>query len=158
MTNEALKHLSEMSLIHCRKKYSNVPEFGLVKTKYDDRNSNGLTKCIIDFLTFKGHHAERISISGRILDERKRVTDVLGHSKTIGQMRFVKSNMTKGTADISATINGRSVKIEVKIGKDKQSEHQLKYQSNIISAGGVYVVAKSFEQFFQWYQLTFETQ
>ncbi len=154
--NEILKQLSDLSLIHNRKKYPNLPEFGLIRTKYDDRTSNGLTKCIIDFLTFKGHHAERISISGRMIDERKTVYDVLGNSKVIGSQKFVKSNMTKGTADISSTIYGRSVKIEVKIGKDKQSEFQIKYQNNIIAAGGLYIVAKSFELFANWYLLTFE--
>jgi hypothetical protein len=59
--------------------------------------------------------------------------------------------MTPGSADIAATINGRSVKIEVKHGKDRQSEAQRRYQEAIERAGGLYVIATSFEQFYNWY-------
>ena len=70
--------------------------------------------------------------------------------------------MTKGTADISATIPiyaackiGLSVKIEVKIGKDRQSEDQKKYEKSIINAGGVYYIAKDFNSFYEWYNNNF---
>ncbi len=56
----------------------------------------------------------------------------------------------KGTADISATINGRSVKIEIKM-KDKQSEVQREYQRRIEAAGGVYLIVRSFAEFMTWY-------
>jgi len=59
---------------------------------------------------------------------------------------------TKGTADISATIRGRSVKIEVKYGKDKQSEHQKQYQEDIERAGGVYLIARNMDEFIEWYE------
>jgi hypothetical protein len=58
---------------------------------------------------------------------------------------------TKGTADISATIRGRSVKIEVK-QKDKQSEHQKNYQKQIESAGGIYKIFRDFDTFSDWYE------
>ncbi len=58
---------------------------------------------------------------------------------------------TKGTADISATIRGRSVKIEVK-QKDKQSEVQKQYQQSIESAGGIYEIFRDFDSFVLWYE------
>ena len=69
--------------------------------------------------------------------------------------KFVKSAMTKGTADISATIKGLSVKIEVKIGKDRQSPEQKKYEQDIINAGGYYFIAKDFNLFYEWYNNNF---
>ena len=63
--------------------------------------------------------------------------------------------MQKGTADVSATIQGKSVKIEIKIGKDRQSEEQKKYQQQIIKAGGYYFIATSFDEFIIWYNLNF---
>ena len=56
-----------------------------------------------------------------------------------------------GTADISATIGGRSVKIEVKVGRDRQSEAQRIYQQQVEAAGGIYYIATDFESFVKWY-------
>lgn len=53
------------------------------------------------------------------------------------------------------TANGKAVKIEIKIGRDRQSEAQKRYQEQIERAGGLYVIATSFEQFYGWYQETF---
>jgi hypothetical protein len=64
---------------------------------------------------------------------------------------WTPSTSTKGSADISATIRGRSVKIEVKYGKDKQSEVQKKYQESIEQAGGTYFIARNFDEFMIFY-------
>ena len=72
-----------------------------------------------------------------------------------GRIVWRKSNTTKGSADISATIAGRSVKIEVKIGLDHQSEAQRRYQASIERAGGLYFVAKDFTTFVEWYSEKF---
>jgi hypothetical protein len=94
---------------------------------------------------------------GRPIDNRKQVTDVIGRTKTIGSMTWGKSTATKGSADISATIQGRSVKIEVKIGKDRQSEDQKVYQANIEKSGGQYWIAKNFDDFIKKYDDFLET-
>ena len=54
--------------------------------------------------------------------------------------------MTKGSADISATIHGKSVKIEIKWGHDRQSQAKAKYQSEIEKAGGIYLIVHTFDQ------------
>ena len=59
--------------------------------------------------------------------------------------------MQVGSADISATIEGRSVKIEIKVGSDRQSEAQKRYQQQVENAGGTYFIATSFEQFEDWF-------
>jgi hypothetical protein len=94
---------------------------------------------------------------GRPIDNRKQVTDVLGRTKTIGSMTWGKSTATKGSADISATIEGLSVKIEVKIGKDRQSEYQKIYQENIEKAKGKYWIVKNFSDFYEKYQNLLES-
>jgi hypothetical protein len=43
------------------------------------------------------------------------------------------------------------VKIEVKIGKDRQSEAQKRYQENIEKAGGIYYIAKNFDDFVEFF-------
>ena len=126
-------------------------------TPYNDKTANGLTRCIIDYLTFNGWQAERINNTGRMIDRRKTYTDVLGRKLQIGSMEWVKGTGTKGTADISATIAGKSVKIEVKIGEDRQSEAQKQYQEHIEKSGGLYVVARNMCGFIEWYTKHFET-
>ena len=130
-----------------------IPEGSRVLRTFDDRAANGLTKCIICFLTMKGHQAERINTMGHPVDTRRTVTDVVGITRRVGSITWVKTTSTRGSADISATINGRSVKIEVKTGKDRQSQAQKEYQRAVEQAGGLYVIAESFEQFLEWYNL-----
>lgn len=148
---KAIEILKQLKQKDTRAKYPSVPDIALPKIQYNENSANGLTRCIIDFLQLSGHQAERINTMGRPIDNRKQVTDVIGRTKTIGSMTWGKSTATKGSADISATINGRSVKIEVKYGKDRQSEDQKKYQQAIEQAGGQYWIAKNFDQFYGIY-------
>ena len=125
------------------------PRF-LAPTKYRDDNANSLTRCVIDFLNFSGHLAERINSTGRFIDRTQVFTDIAGRNRSIGSGQSTPTPGTKGTADTSATINGRSVKIEIKM-KDKQSEVQREYQRRIEAAGGVYLIVRSFAEFMTWY-------
>lgn len=125
-----------------------------VKKKYRDDTSNGLTNCIVDCLNLCGFQAERINSTGRPLDTRQEVSGGLGVA-TIGTVKWIKSSSQNGTADISATIKGRSVKIEVKCtgtGDNYQSQDQRDYQRKIEQAGGVYVIARDFTGFYKWLQ------
>jgi hypothetical protein len=121
---------------------NNLPErFKDMKPRtYDPKTANGLTKMIVDWINYNGGQAERISTTGRYI---------------VAQKKWIKGSGTKGSADISATIKGRSVKIEVKIGKDKMSEDQVKYQEAIEKAGGIYYIAKDFDSFYEWYNKMF---
>jgi hypothetical protein len=123
----------------------------VVKKIYLDKTANALTYSIISWINLNGYQAERISTTGRYVDNSKIVTDVLGNRKKIGSGKYIKGTGTNGSADISATIKGKSIKIEVKIGKDKQSEAQIKYQQMIERAGGIYFIAKNFNDFYDFY-------
>lgn len=144
----ALKKLNQMALQEQIKAHPNCPY--PFAGKFQDKTSNGLTQCIIKFLHLYGCQAERISTTGRTIDQRCTYTDILGNTRQIGSVKYIKSSMQKGSADISATIRGRSVKIEVKI-KDSQSEAQRDYQRQVERAGGIYIIIRSFEQFYNWY-------
>jgi hypothetical protein len=149
--NKDNKHLLQ-AMHHAWQKQRNpsFPEHCIPVQKYNDNSANALTKSIIDFLTFSGFQAERINTMGKRIDKTKTVDTVLG-KRQIGSVSWIKGTGTKGSADISATIKGRSVKIEVKYGKDRQSEYQKEYQQSIETAGGVYVIAKDFDSWLQWY-------
>jgi hypothetical protein len=126
---------------------SSMPPSYIPKYKYEDRTANGLTRAIIDYINYTGGFAERISTTGRLIDNSTMVTNVVGITKSYGGKKWIKGSGTKGSADISATINGKSVKIEVKIGKDRQSDDQKEYQRKTEQSGGRYIIATSFEQF-----------
>lgn len=123
--------------------------------KHRDDTANGLTKCIIAYIQYKGGQAERINTTGIPVDTRQQATDILGRTRTIGSVEWRPSGSTVGSADISATIGGRSVKIEVKIGRDRQSQAQRQYQAAVEQAGGIYYIARNFTDFWKWYQRTF---
>jgi hypothetical protein len=144
MNKENKQRLNDLQLEYKREKYPTIPVDYLTLTKFEDKTANGLTKAITSFIKFNGYQAERINTMG-VAREKKR-TD----GKVIG-VTWTKSTSTKGSADISATIRGRSVKIEVKVGKDRQSEAQKKYQESIERAGGVYIIARDFDSFVEWF-------
>ena len=113
-------------------------------TEHRSNTANALTWQIIRFIQRHGGQAERVAVMG--------VPREAG-----GRTIWTHTNMTVGTADISATIQGRSVKIEVKIGTDRQSEAQKRYQNDIEQAGGIYYIARTFEEFLKWYNLLWGT-
>jgi hypothetical protein len=154
--------LTDLTELEARSRHAKNPTFPfdyLARTKYTDKTANGLTKCIDDFLNLSGHMSERIRSEGRMIDNTKIVTDVLGHRKTIGSVKWIKSSSTNGTADISATlkvkISGRDVPIsckwEVKM-RDKQSEAQKKYQSRVERSAGYYFLVHNWIEFQEQYQ------
>lgn len=148
---EAVKALENLMFEQHKAKYPNFPF--PIKPKYSDASSNGLTKCVIDFIKVSGFHAERINSTGSMRDNTKTITDVLGRKRTIGSVDWIKSTSQNGTADISATIKGKSIKIEIKCaasGDKYQSEAQKIYQKQIEASAGVYLIIRTFDEFYSW--------
>lgn len=98
--------------------------------------SNGLTDWVMQYVTWTGGRATRISSAGRQLPGGK----------------FIPSTTRKGSADVSSTIKiggiGKSVMWEIKAGSDKPSPNQFKEQDKERRAGGEYFFVSSAEQFF----------
>lgn len=153
---QAVRELEELADIANAKAHPHMPEKYLAKAKYRDDSANGLTRCILDYIRLHGGQAERINTTGVPIDRRREVKDVLGYSRTIGSVEWRKGGGTVGSADISAVINGKAAKIEVKIGRDRQSEAQKAYQKQVEAAGGLYYIARDFTSFVQWYHQNFE--
>ena len=152
---QSIKQLESELMKLKRLKYPSIPAECLAPITHTDKTANGLTKAIIAFIQLNGGQSERINTMGRPIDRRKVYTDTVGLTRTIGSVEWIPGTGTKGSADISATIKGKSVKIEVKIGADRQSEAQRKYQQDIEQAGGLYFIAKDFTSFVEWYKLKF---
>lgn len=150
MNKENKARLRVLETAYLTKKYPSVPLHALAYTAFKDNSANELTKAIIKFLIMSGWQAERINTMG-VYREAKKVQDMDGITRVVGKGKYTPSGSTKGSADISATIYGRSVKIEVKYGRDVQSEAQKKYQLAIEAAGGIYIIAREFDTFIEWY-------
>lgn len=153
MKRENKKRLNELHIKSRPRTEFSMPLDMMPPYKNSDNSSNGLTKCIVDFLNWEGHFAERTNTMGRVLDNRKTVIDVVGRARTIGSTKYIPTTGKKGSSDIKATINGRMVAIEVKYQKDKQSDAQKEYQQLIENAKGVYYIAKDFDSFVEWYDI-----
>ena len=96
--------------------------------------SNGLQQAIIKFLLWNGHRATRVSSAGRMI-----------------KGKYIPGSTRKGASDISATVYGKSLMLEIKIGADTPSDHQLREQELEQKAGGVYEFVKTFEEFLKIY-------
>ena len=145
MKKEYKTLMHELKLQRYAITHPNYPPDYIPKTMYKDSTANGLTKAICDYINYHGYQAERINTMGTAREKKTTAGKVIG-------VTWTKGTSTAGSADISATIKGRSVKIEVKIGKDRQSEAQKRYQENIEKAGGTYIIAKDFDSFVEWYE------
>jgi len=144
MKKEYKEILHALKIEKYARDYPNYPPNYIPKTMYKDQTANGLTKAICDYINLHGYQAERINTMGTAREKKNTSGKVIG-------VTWTKGTSTAGSADISATIKGRSVKIEVKIGRDRQSDAQKRYQEMIERAGGVYYIARNFDEFVIFY-------
>lgn len=142
-----IKELNALNTNYLRAKYPSVPAHGVNPKRFKDKTANELTKAIKAAIELTGGQCERIANMGRTIDSRYSYKDVLGHSKTIGSVKYIPGTGTNGTADLSATIQGRSIKVEIKIGKDKMSQAQKIYRDKVEAAAGIHIIARSYSQF-----------
>jgi hypothetical protein len=153
-----VKMLGDRATDEAKRLHPNTPERFIARREFTDKTANGLTNCVIQHIRLEGGQAERIANMGRRVDTSHTFEDVTGRTRTIGGSKWIKGTGTNGSADISATIDGRSVKIEIKCAatNDRQSECQKQYQQDVEKAGGLYFIASTFAGFLAWYNQTFK--
>ncbi|MDD4033461.1 MAG: hypothetical protein PHS48_09490 [Bacteroidales bacterium] len=130
---KGMVELRRLALADLRSKHPTLPESAAIPRTYTDRTANGLTRAIIDFIRLRGGYATRINTTGQIRAGK-----------------WVKGTTSRGTADIMAVYQGFHLSIEVKIGRDRMSRHQLATRDNVEAAGGLYFIARDFQSFFDW--------
>lgn len=117
-----------------------------------DNSANKLTGAVIKFINLSGYFAERINNQGRRVDNTKVMTTVTGFKQVVGSVEWQKGTGVKGTADISAIVEGGlSLRIEIKFNKDRQSDDQKTYEGKVNELGGIYLIVRTFEQFMIWW-------
>lgn len=101
--------------------------------------ANALTDAVITYMKLKGGIGYRINNMGV-------------YDASLGKFRT--SGTKKGIPDIIGIYKGRFIGVEIKIGKDRQSDDQKLREQEINKAGGYYYIAKEFDSFKIWYDNT----
>ena len=147
----AKQRLKDEFLQNHRVKFPSIPEAARYVPTFSDRKANGLTKMILTWFRLKGHQAERVNVLPVVRDRRKVVYDCIGRPRQIGSIEYRPSGSQRGSADIHAVVNSIAIKVEVKTGRDVQSESQKVYEAQVVAAGGLYLLVRSFSQFLEFY-------
>lgn len=128
-----LKELSKLANELQAEAKPDLPAFALVKKRFKDTTANDLTKTIIfDMYHVREGVAYRIN-NGAVYDQKRQV--------------YRKGVQRKGIPDIIGIIDGRFIGVEVKIGRDRQSADQKLIEKEINESGGVYFIAKSYDDY-----------
>ena len=109
-------------------------------------------KAIVAFMQYKGHQCGAVDTQGSVREgESYKVAGGVIKGKTVR----LPTAGTVGAADLSATMYGIAVHIEVKFSKgDRQSKKQKEFQAKVMAAGGIYFVTKGVDHFReQYYEL-----
>lgn len=102
------------------------------KRKKNTSPTNQLTDAITKHIRLYNGFAMRINVAGFYRPE-------LG--------KYIRSGSTLGVPDLIAIVSGHFVGIEIKVGRDSQSDEQKQVQQGIEAAGGVYLLATDFNRF-----------
>jgi len=150
---EAFKQLKNLFTIDQIKRFPNVPDNARFTPVYSDRKTNSLTKCVIDYIRLSGYFVERSGNEGRVIDNRKTVTDCIGRTKTIGSIQRIKSSGTNGTSDLKMIVRGLFIALEIKCAAthDRQRPEQRSYQLQVEQSGGIYYIVTDFVSFYEWF-------
>jgi len=126
-------------------KYQTFPENCKIKTTdYFNGKSpaNLLTAMVIFWMKYEGIYASRNNSTG------------IPMKQSNGSIKWKPATGMKGSGDIYAVVSGgRSLWIEVKIGRDKQSEVQKKFEAAVIRQGALYWLVKTFEDFHEKWRI-----
>lgn len=148
MTPAQLRYQQAHRLYQDKEYPATVRDHGYLSTNFPDtKRSNGLTQFILNHLKWLGWRATRISATGRLVERPERQESGV----SLQTKKWIPGTTRKGSADISSTIQGRSVMWEIKCAYDTPRPEQLKEQELEIRAGGQYFFTHSPEEFFEQY-------
>ena len=122
----------ELSYFAWKYRDSNIPAGCRFVSKFRDDSANNLTKCIQAWCKVNGAHFQRQNSQGQF-DPRLNI--------------WRKSGSTRGISDALIIYKGQTINIEIKYGKDKQSDRQMSVQASIESAGGIYWIVRDYDEF-----------
>lgn len=144
--------LKELAIELSNIRHANIPEHARPRMKFSDTTANELTSSILAYFHLAKARgvkcrAWRQPSEGRYLPE-KWETNSVGHRIQTAKGIFIpRDKNAKGAGDILAICSGKFLSIEVKIGKDRQSDIQSEFQSDIEDSGGKYFIVRNWDSF-----------
>lgn len=132
--SDSVKELESIAMAEARRLHPTMPF--LCPRKFRDDSANGLTQCIVKYIELRGGFASRVNNTG-IYNQRLK--------------KYIPSTSKRGLPDIISTYKGLSLHIEVKIGRDRQSDDQKAVEFAVNGAGGLYYLARDFTEFKEWF-------
>jgi hypothetical protein len=123
------------------------------------KTANGLTTFVCNFMKWTGHHAERTNNMGRPIKKYFEKFNIMSGKleKIENGIEWQKGTGIKGSSDIKGHFLNKNfqfsipIYIEIKVGKDRMSEDQKKYERLISDSGALYQIVKTPEDFFLFY-------
>lgn len=143
-----LKDLSNLHFNNLRETKPNVPLHAIPRKTFSDKTANGLQTAIKTFCDLSGVLCDRRGNEGRYRPGQT-VVDVIGRTRIMKGTYLPGQN--NGQGDLSITIKGRIHWVEVKIGKDTQSDAQKTFESKVKKAGATYNIVKDWNDFYKLY-------
>jgi hypothetical protein len=141
-----LRDLTALDLAKRRQDYPSVPEHALFGRKFGDKTANALTGAIEFYINTTGEgFVWRQGSEGRFRPGETVIDGLWGVKKQLKGKWL--PGLTNGIGDLMGNFRGRPVAIEIKIGKDKQSDKQKEFQRKFEKSGGIYLIARSWEDF-----------
>ena len=128
---DSVKRL-EVEYFEHKYRNSTIPQQCRFKRSFRDDTANGLAGCIEAWCKVYGAFYQRQNSQGQY-DSRLKM--------------WRKSGTTKGIADVQVTFKGKTYNLEIKVGKDRQSEVQKEVERKIKAAGGHYAIIRCFDDF-----------
>lgn len=128
--------------------------------KYPKVNSaNGLRRALCNFMEWEGHHLEPTNNMGRPIQKKIPKFNLLAGQVLYhhGPIEWQRGSGVIGSSDAKGHINHKShhyaipLYVEIKHGKDTQSDEQKEYEEKVNSSGGIYIIVTSISGFFLWY-------
>lgn len=134
----ALQILSQLADQRKAERSPNFPTKYIPRSKYNDKDSNSLTRCIVDYLNLSSHFATRLQSIGTYREDIK---------------KFVASQQRAGLPDVMAIVAGRAIFVEVKHShsKDRLSEVQKETINALLLSGAYVFISKDFASFYDWF-------
>jgi hypothetical protein len=140
--NSALQILCQLADVRKAEQSPNFPARYIPNSRYNDRDANGLIRCLVDYLNFSGHFATHLGSTG---------------AYRVNWQRLVSWQQQVELPDVFAVVGGRAMLIEVKHGKDQLSEARKRTIFELQKAGALIYIAHEFESFYYWFEQNIKT-
>lgn len=115
--------------------------------RYNDKTANQIEDIIIAYFEIKGLVCWKIDVQGTLREQN-------------GRTFYAPTKCSKGVSDLFVIVNGAYLAIEVKAGKDVQSDYQKRFEKDVKNQGGHYMIVHHFADFLYkynaWYASVFK--